>query len=350
MDIIPFEDLRITTMTLIIKLNTTVNKEASFLLLPITRINITQTRESSKCKLPHCAIPGSILSMRFRNNIRGVIRNTSNPFKNSVTVDISTLRKNINLKLSAGTIQMCGASSVADGVEAATHVINHLRCIQLVIDKIQDNLSHTQEIIEWIKNITNGDPVERIIINERKVGAITLFVQHRSNDKTIARPMVTIPNHFNVDITRFLLSLVDDFIYHSDMCQKLDFITRIKEVVDHDLDIQEVAEAMVNYNYRLGFEVDRSKLDRLINGQDGFISHFDNALSTSVTVELPYDPPANMAIKRRRNKVPHSTFLVYKSGSVTQSGPGGEIMREAYYKFRTIIINLRPFIEYKQLS
>lgn len=349
MDIVPFEDLRITTMTLIIKLNTVVNTEASFLLLPITRINITQTRESSKCKLPHCEIPGSILSMRFRNNIRGVIRNTSKPFKNSVTIDISTLRKNINLKLSTGTIQMCGASSMEDGVEAATHVISHLRHIQLVLDKIQDNIPQTLEIIEWIKKITNGDLVQRVMVSERKVGAITLSVQHKADDMTIARPMISIPEHFDMEITRFLLSLVDDFIYHSDMCQKLDFITRIKQLVDYNLEIEQVNEAMVNYNYALGFEVDRSKLDKCINGREGFISHFDNALSTSVTIELPYDPPAGMAIKRRRNKVPHSTFLVYKSGSVTQSGPGGEIMREAYYKFRTIIAELRPLIELRTI-
>lgn len=349
MDIVPFEELRITTMTLIIKLSSVVNTEASFLLLPITRIDIGQTRESSKCKLPHCEIPGSILSMRFRNNIRGVIRNNSKPFKNSVTVDISTVRKNINLKLSAETIQMCGASSMEDGVEAATHVINHLRSIQEVLNEIDNNLPHTLEIIEWIKNITAGDVIERTMTTENKIGEIMLLISQKVTDKTIVRPMITVPEHFNMRITRFILSLVDDFIYHSDMCQKVDFITRIKQVTDEDLNIEQVASAMVNYNYNLGFEIDRAKLNKFINNRDGFISHFDNALSTSVTIELPYEPPAGMAIKRRRNKIPHSTFLVYKSGSVTQSGPGGEIMREAYYKFRNLVIELKPLIEYKQI-
>ena len=361
MDIVPFEQLRITTMTLIITLNSNINTEAAFLLLPITRVNINQTRESSKCKLPHCEIPGSILSMRFRDNIRGIIRNNSKPFKNSVTIDISTSRKNINLKLSSGTMQMCGASSKEDGVEAATHIINHLQHIQLVIDKIQNNLTHALQIIKWIKDITIGEPIERITTGSRTIGRVTLSVRRKHMETSIARPMIEIPSHFDIDITRFLLSMVDDFIYHNDMCQKLDFVTNIKNVVDDNLDIghvsedtteydliKQVAEAMVNYNYSLGFEVDRTKLNKYINTRDGFISRFDNALATSVTIELPYDPPADMAIKRRRNKIPHSTFLVYKSGSVTQSGPGGEIMRDAYYKFRTQIAELRPLIEYKQ--
>jgi hypothetical protein len=344
MDIVPFEQLRVTTMTLVIALNSQANTEAAFLLLPITRINITQSRESTKCKLPHCQVPGSILSMRYRENIRGVIRNKSKAFKNSVTIDISTTRKNINLKLSPTTIQMCGASSREDGVEAVAHVINHLKYIQQVIDKMQDNIEHTNEIIKWIKDITHGDSVERPMDEARKVGNINMIIRKNVMERAIVRPMVSIPDHFDVDITRFLLSLVDDFIYHGDMCQKLDLAVRIKDVIDDNLEIKHVDEAMVNYNYSLGYEVDRICLSELINGNDDFVSHFDNALDTSVTIELPYTPPANMAIKRRKNKIPHVTFLVYKSGSITQSGPGGEIMRDAYYKFMRLINKLQPHI------
>ena len=345
MDITPFEQHRVTTMTLVVSLNSTVNTEAAFLLLPITRVNIEQTRKSTKCKLPHCEIPGSILSMRYRENIRGVIRNKSGAFKNSVTIDISTARKNINLKLSPTTIQMCGASSREDGVEAVNHIINHAKHIQQVINKMQDNLEHTNEIVEWIKGITYGYLIERPVYDERKIGNIKIRVYKPVMERSIIRPMAFIPEHFDMNITRFLLSLVDDFIYHDDLCQKLDLAVRIKDVVDEDLEIKQVDEAMVNYNYSLGYEVDRIRLSELINGKDDFISHFDNALDTSVTIELPYDPPAGMAIKRRKNKIPHLSFLVYKSGSITQSGPGGEIMRDAYYKFMKNINELRPYIE-----
>lgn len=346
MNITPYEDLSITTMTLVMSLSNGVNTEAAFQLLPITRIAIQQTRESSKCKLPHCEIPGSILSMRYRGNVRGVIRSKSDPFKNAVTIDISTSRKNISLKLSSFSIQMCGASSRADGVEAANHVIYHLRNIQYVLNKIQDNPDGAREAIEWVKTITRGEIIEKPLWEEIQFINVTLRIYRPLSDHAIINPITTIPENLDKDITMFILSLCDDFIYHSDMCRKLDFIPNIHTIIDEPLELKNVDEAMVNYNYSLGFEVDRARLNQFIDGQDGFISRYNNALATSVTIELPYEPPAGTAINRRKNKIPHHTFLVYRSGSVTQSGPGGKLMEEAYYLFMNTILQLQPYIQY----
>lgn len=346
MEIIPYEDLAITTMTLVMSLTNGVNTEAAFHLLPITRIAIQQTRESSKCKLPHCEIPGSILSMRYRGNVRGVIRSKTDPFKNAVTIDISTIRKNISLKLSSFSIQMCGASSREDGVEAATHVLNHLKHIQFILTKMQSNPIGTSQAIEWVKTNTIGTPIEKPFWDVQKFINVSLRVYHATADHSIIKPLIIIPDDLDHDIVMFLISLCDDFIYHSDMCRKLDFIPNIHTIIDEPLELKHVDEAMVNYNYSLGFEVDRANLNQFIDGQNGFISRYNNALATSVTIELPYDPPAGTAIKRRKNKIPHHTFLCYRSGSITQSGPGGTIMRDAYYLFMHTISQLQPYIEY----
>lgn len=346
MNITPYEDLSITTMTIVMTLSNGVNTEAAFQLLPITRIAIQQTRESSKCKLPHCEIPGSILSMRYRGNVRGVIRSKSDPFKNAVTIDISTSRKNISLKLSSFSIQMCGASSREDGVEAANHVISHLRNIQDVLNKIQDNLEGAREATEWVKTITRGEIIEKPSWEQRQFINVKLRIYRPLSDNAIIKPIVPIPDNLDKDITMFILSLCDDFIYHSDMCRKLDFIPNIHTIIDEPLELKNVDEAMVNYNYSLGFEVDRARLNQFIDGQNGFISRYNNALATSVTIELPYEPPAGTSIKRRKNKIPHHTFLVYRSGSVTQSGPGGKLMEYAYYLFMNTILQLQPYIQY----
>jgi hypothetical protein len=347
MNITPFEDLQITTMTMIMSLTNGINTEASFHLLPITRIAIQQTRESSKCKLPHCNIPGSILSMRYRDNVRGVIRSKLNPFKNAVTIDISTVKKNISLKLSSFSIQMCGASSRADGIEAAEHVLTHLRKIQTMLHFMVHNPETTLDAIDWVKNVCRGNIIEKPYWEEEKYSNVTLRIYKPLNDYSIIKPAVQIPNNINESIAMFLLSLCEDFIYHQDMCRKLNFIPNIHIIIDEPLELKHIDEAMVNYNYSLGFEVDRSRLNQLIDGRNGFISRYNNALSTSVTVELPYDPPINTSIKRRKNKIPHHSFLCYRSGSVTQSGPGGTLMRDAYYLFMNTIAQLRPHIEYK---
>ena len=347
MDVIKFEDLKITTMTIVISLTNGINTELAFQLLPITRIAIQQTRESSKCKLPHCKIPGSILSMRYRGNIRGVIRNKSDPFKNAVTIDISTSVKNISLKLSSFSIQMCGASSRDDGVEAATHVLNHLIHIQRILNKMHENIQSSLDAIEWVKANTQGNIVEKPCWEEQQFPNLLLRIYRPTIDHNIIYPTVEIPDNLDKDVVMFLLSMCDDFIYHGDMCRKLDFIPNIQTIINQPLELENVDQAMVNYNYSLGFEVDRELLNQLIDGQCGFISRYNNALATSVTIELPYEPPAGSSIKRRKNKIPHHTFLVYRSGSVTQSGPGGNnLMRDAYYLFMGLISQLRPYIQY----
>lgn len=364
MDIKPFEELKVTTMTLVMALSGNVVIDASFMLLPITRIVLDQTRKTSKCKLPHHNIPGSIMSMRFRGNTRGIVRNTSSPFKNAVTIDISTVKKNISLKLSSQSIQMCGASSRDDGVEAATHVLNHLYYTQSLLNRMNASPEITHEMINWIKVNTIGDADIRPLITDIVCGAITLKVKKSQPENRIAFAGIETPDHFDPEIFTFLASMADDFLYHSDFSAKLDYISTLKNVMLGDVTIgqvdvladvanvsdgvaiTEIGEVMVNYNYPLGFQVDRTALNRLINGRSGFVSRYQNALANCVTVELPYTPSDETKMKRRKNKIPHHTFLVYRSGSITQSGPGGEIMRDAYYSFMNLISELKPQIEY----
>jgi hypothetical protein len=241
---------------------------------------------------------------------------------------------------------MCGASSRDDGIEAATHILNHLRNVQAILNKMQANPQGARDAIEWVKSITRGGLVERPFWEERRFINVALRVYRPFAEFAITKPALDIPQGLDKDIILFLLTLTDDFIYHSDFCRKIDAIPAIHTIIDEPLELKHVDEAMVNYNYSLGFEVDRARLNQFIDGQNGFISRYNNALATSVTIELPYEPPPEIAIKRRKNKIPHHTFLVYKSGSVTQSGPGGELMRQAYYSFMTTISQLRPLIEY----
>jgi len=349
MEIIPFEKLNVTTMTLVIKLKGSINTDFAFQLLPISRIEINQKRETTKCKLPHCKVPGSILSMRYRGNVRGIIRNKSDPFKNAVTIDISTKKKNISLKLASFSIQMCGASSREDGIEAATHIISHLKNLQNIIDKMQQNPEITENIINWIKESTKGPEVDKPLWKNVEFVNVFMNIFSPKKENLIIRPE-NLPDHLDKEIAYFLLSMADDFIYHSDLCSKLDYIYKIKNIIEEPLEINEVNEAMVNYNFSLGFEVDRIKLNQFIDGQQGFISRFNNALSSSVTIELPYTPSGETFLKKRKNKVPHTTFLIYRSGSCTLSSVNNIILKPAYYSFMNIISKLKPYIEYKRTT
>lgn len=347
MDITPFEQLKVTTMTLVVSLTNGVDIEAAYHLLPITRLHIENPRETAKCQLPHCEIPGSILSIRYCGNVRGIIRNKLKPFKNAVTLDISTKRKNISLKLSSYTIQMCGASSREDGVEAAEFLVQHLVSIQRLIDLMREDSELTSRTIAWLEEVTRGEVVSRVSYKPTQFNNIVLEIEQERPDnavKCFSEAIPDIPEEFEPEIVEFLANLAKDFMYHSDFCRKLTYVRGLVEIINEPLGLKHVDEAMVNYNYSLGFQVDRRMLNSCMDGTEGFISRYNNALTSSVTIDLIYEPLPSSAIKRRKNKIPHHTFLVYRSGSVTQSGPGGELMKGAYYLFMNTIAKVREKI------
>src|SRR4030095_12270645 len=93
-DIIPFDQRRITTMVCIVRISGEILPAQAFTLLPITvpveTSNALGLGRIEK-RLPHNGIPGSIISMRFENEIRGLIFRVkkSTHFRNSITIDMS---------------------------------------------------------------------------------------------------------------------------------------------------------------------------------------------------------------------------------------------------------------------
>lgn len=338
-----FDDLKITTTTLILQLEGQVVPEAAFQLLPITRVNMPVKRSAAKCKLPHCPTPGAILSMKFKNSTRGVVRSIKRPFKNAVTIDISTSKKNISVKLSDFKMQICGAPSKEDGHEAATLIIQHMKYIQYVLYKMRDNPKLTLEIIEWVNENTKGELVERTKWED--VGV--LKVAKTFTDYIVVYPSKSIPAHFDYEIAMFIAGMCADFYYHSDMLVKTNFMPNVVDIISPNLSIKAIDYAMVNYNFDIGFRIDRERLDMFINERNGFFSRYNNEHATCVTVEFPYVPEENGNIKIKKNKVHKISFLNYSSGMTTLSSNGNSITRDVYYLYMNTIRELRPYIELK---
>lgn len=336
-----FEDLKVTTTTLILKLHGQVDPFSAFHVLPITRINLPIKRNSIKCKLPYCEVPGAILSMKHMGSVRGVIRSVKKSFKNSVTIDISTSKKNISVKLCEFGMHICGAKSKEDGTEAAELIIKHLKRTQMYLNKMAENKNLTLETIQWLKENTLGIPVER----ESYENVGSLRVRRVKEDHTIIRPEKLVPSHFNYEVTSFLFSLCDDFIYHSDLCIKLGLMPTLTQIISKKLEIASIDAAMVNYNFKLGFIIDRERLDRFIDGKNGFVSRYNNENATCVTVEFPYEPEENSNIKRKKYTIPKYSFMNYKSGSVTYSANDSKLAEQVYYLFMQTIAEIRPYIE-----
>lgn len=439
MSIADFERLKVTTMTVIVKLKGNVIIENIFPLLNITRLNLPpHLRATKKYKIPYCGIPGALLSAKFQNVTRGIVKSkVKKSFLNSITIDLCTSVKNINAKLSGGKIHMCGPNSEKLAIETANHIIDHVLEIQNDLDYINDNLQERDIAIQWLKDntlgeeyiidadtqeiltlnvddtivndkiinngkirtkeveikfekwfpgddiasnnvIVNSDKVPYVLINNKgqkeiavlnknffvkadhKVGSLTYnFTDITGNPINIIKNIeinimkvnsIIIPNNYPIfpseideRIANFYLRYICDFAYHHVYSQFLDGVKNITEVTTDDLAIEAVDMAMINYSYSLGMSIDRWALLNSINGKNGFTARYCNSTDHSVTISLPYEVTENSGV-RRRNKPPRHTFMVHKSGIVTQSGPNIDLMRGAYYKFMATIMQIRSAI------
>lgn len=347
---VDFDLLKPTTMTLVAQLAGWVNLDWAFSLLPITQVNLPeQNRRKQKIKLPHVDTPGAILSLRHKGHTRGIIRSSNRKFfKNSITIDIATREKNLCMKLSLNKFQICGATSLEQGREGCQYVIDALLAIQKELNYIADNREKAVTTLRLLKELTKGEELLRPETESTSMSLSTeagLTPSRQVSDFAIRRIgdlSVYASEDFDVRIANFLYRQAADFSYHSHFATEIDFIVlMLRHLVSEDLAIASICEVMVNLNYDLGFDVDRAKFCRLLNLREGFFARYNNMLEHSVTVHLPYEPDETRALLRKKSKPPCHTFIVYHSGLVTQSGPGGQLMREAYYKFNEVVARIR---------
>lgn len=352
MDIPDFDKLEVSNMVIIVQLSHDIDNNLAFHLLPITKMALPVVTGKNKCKLPHCSVPGSMISIRHRDKVRGLVTSTSNAFKNAVNIDISIARKNISVKLSGSNkMQMCGAKSLNDGIEAAQYIVEHLTRIQRILDSMNADPNLTQKTIDWVTEATCGPDVIVKQYETVGTGTIKLNVPKYTTMSSIVIPSdAEIPSDMNCDLARYLLQLAVDYEHHDMFKSKIDFLPNLSFVAPLDLKVSAAESATVNFNYSLGFEIDREALNEEIQNY-GFDSRYNPAMRRyDVAIELPYTPDPNSIINReKKGKVPHHTLMVYRTGSVTQSGPNVELAKDVYYRFMSAISEIRPIIQYDKL-
>jgi hypothetical protein len=408
MSYLEFKDIPITTMTLVVTLNTEISRILAFNILPITRIPLPdQKRRSKKYKLPIHDEAGCILSMRFNGYTRGINRSYQNSYlKNSISIDISAEEKNINVKLSKHKIHMCGAKSLEQGRRTAQFIVDHLIRVQAELDYMNEDTEDRDNALKWIKSHIKGEKVKRpvykfeqivyakedrvVLKNKRKqqkeqlnkmidVGLSSSDVEgftrgqmllsdllametdsdvetnkhedeiiltkkvliEEKDDNYIIQPK-NIPPGIDARIVNLLLRQTDDYKYYSDLVQELDWITTQSKLYDEVPRIINIQKAMVNYNYDLGFDINRGELTKRIHMYNEFTAIYDNMVGHNVTISLPYKTQSTDICRKRDTKL--IKFIVYHSGKVTQSGPSEELNEEAYKKFIETIDIIRPHV------
>lgn len=343
LEIVPLEKRNISTMTMVVY-TSTFNPEAAFWLLPWKYcVSFTQKKNKKKAddrdeKLFEeepgtiCSI-ASICPVTKMVRVRGMFREKK-AFQHATTVVLSIGKKFVNMKLSSDTIHMCGLSSEKDAITATNLLFEHFVRIQAIVEEI--TTGDMTNKLKWVKENCQGKPVERLVENVyTDSGPIELTLQNAITDYKISHPRVVPSDR----VTKFFLSFCADFEYFSDYLKFLNSICsgKMRKLYEVPPEICCTETIMCNYNYGLNFTVDKAQLKKIFDGNDGFHARHDQELLDYVTIELPYTPRKDTRVKRKRNKVPKHTFIVYRTGSVTQSGPSRELTKEAYNRFMNII-------------
>lgn len=132
---------------------------------------------------------------------------------------------------------------------------------------------------------------------------------------------------------------------------------------------------MQNMDFNVGFRINRYKLDKYINQYTNYCSIFEGSLSTGVNIKVKSDPDVHPKIlkiryskgeletfytsfeeyktlldkKKETKKDKHHTFLVFASGSIIMSSRGSE-MKEVYDSLIDILTNNREHFEDKSFN
>lgn len=310
--VVDFDTLKPNTMTMIVQYDITdINLDALFTLLPTIDMNtITEAehqalqtfkKKQGKVVFPASLnIPGTILSMRWKNQLRGISRSLKvNKFPHSILIDIGTSFRVISVKLSK-TIELCGPTSYEIAHEAVKYVLDHLCKTQADIRFLRDNHDKAQIVCnDLIAGV--ADDVQLEIYDNSDSEILRILRKYSRDCQGDSLPK----------FLSFLLSLDCD-LYQGSLAE------------------EEYTCEMANILFNLGYPINQVELSRVMN-HEPFICSYTNMKTTSgVTIKKVY-------IKRSRStgqdKLACHTIKVNKSGYVKYSGPSLETMKPVYYAF-----------------
>lgn len=338
-------------------------------------------KKKKKLKIPYPGYSGAIITARLGPITQGVVSSVKEKgFNNVITLNVSNSKKNVSCKLSRNSIHMTGLTSREMAVETANEIIRNINYVRDMLKYIENNMTVARRTVDWIKEITKGP--EKLVINDTNYIAEPeliqtdergQFVMNESGKKRYPVNLVNIvilpsilfyPDYVDKKIGSYLLKMTLDYARHDIYCMQLDFVLTIPKITgqvigtctgtgtaneneskikdeSENIKVKGVKTSMINYNYDIGFKIDRWELYSFIKTTKihGFDVKYDNRKDNYVKLIIHNDPDAEKyrsKFQRKEGKPDHS-ILVYESGRITQSGPYEEMMRKVYLTFNSMM-------------
>lgn len=309
-----FDTFMPITMTVIASYDVgELNLPALFTFLPVTDQSLPPhlnlQKKQGKIKLPpELNRPGEILSMRYDNKVRGIVRSeNARSFSHSIIIDVGTSQRIVSVKLSR-TLELTGPTSFEIAREAASTILGHVKKCQENLDLLRNNRDVAIKVKQKF--------LEAIHSRECKIPAL---------EDPLERQILDI---YRQQTKGYPIDRISDF---------LDFMINFnRNLYTGTLELGEFESEMINIQFNLGFSINQSAFNEIMN-EYPFESKFNNVKSASaVNVYYNYQKIDRNTgqIKRARH-----TIRVNRSGHVRHSGPNMESMRLVYNAFMHRVLN-----------
>ena len=327
-----FEDNPISTMTIVATLNCKLDVGRIFRMLPITHyeppIKTRGRKKKDQPPIPETKLkPGSIVSAKYREEHRGAMLKkikvrtdgSKKYFRNQTTIVLVLEEKWINIKIFSGEKTNCAVfhlTGCKNQNQCERGILYLWRYIQLMGQGMSEKeLQYTIESREEMVLTEDGDLY---------YDQVPVFVPEDDKKGPVFR----------------------EFINNEPLTIVLDIV-------------------MINTDYHLGFQIDRKKLNNLMNHFNEIVSAFEPAGDTGVNTRMYYDTPEECIVdamvwndkdedfdivemdkfefyrtlpkKKKQPDRKHHTFLIFRKGKVIQSGCYYPLMKHAYDTFMKIV-------------
>lgn len=297
--ITPFNEIPISTTTIIVNTNLEIDLQELFVLLPVADLNIPpELKNKNKIKqyILDSQLPlGSIISIQFQDQIRGIrMSKKSTFFRNNMSIYIIIKDKVMNFKVPIrGKMQITGATQQEQANSCVKYFISHLLNTSKKVYTIVNGQSNIKLVFKTVMTdivFNVGFEVNRQKLND--------YINHMKAVKYSA-PQVPYKSTLNTSVGYTGVNIKRPFTHEDTSLFTMELIDEEKE------------------EWKVGTTT---------------FGEYLNMLS----------PPDR---KKEVSKERHNTFLVFYSGTTIMSGMTPYYMKKVYYDFNEMIRKARPMIE-----
>ncbi len=300
-------------------LSHTLDKEKAFNLLPrlLDDVDSSLVRRGGKVNLPVYPM-GTFINLSYMGHSRGILSKCMTSYmKHVIEITVSGRERNVGVKLTPEKIHLTGKVEEIEGGDIIRAVFSQMLRINNMLLWVYNNQEICSKLIEGILDITCPEGVLEIIDpTEEQLSAL-----FSPTDDENTRFLLT-----------YFMDLAGDFLYQTDYKKKLEYALMSGGFIDANVTLKSVDSKMLNYNYNIGFTVNKIGLVKLMEKSNNFLARYDNSIKEDVTIEYPHEEQSTTKLPRRKD-----TLIFRGRGAIMHSGRTRSEMENVFTKFINII-------------